>query len=103
MCVFDCHDGAQVVKFVKKYMEQQVFDKPKWDRVTESGTSKEMEDALVNYIQEIDNTFFKSIEPFIFERQTSIRDTKSKLLNCTMHIYLAVCINWHSKYGGQID
>ena len=68
MCVFDGHDGSQTVKFVKRYMEQQVFGKPKWDSITKSGTSKEMEDALVNYIQEIDDYFFKSIEPFIRER-----------------------------------
>ena len=69
MCVLDGHDGSHTVKFVKKYMEGQVFGKPMWNDVTKSNKSKKIEAALASYIQEADDKFFSSIEPFIRERQ----------------------------------
>ena len=31
MCVCDGHDGSHAVKFVKRYINEQVFDKPAWN------------------------------------------------------------------------
>lgn len=69
MCVFDGHDGPNTVKFLKKYMEKQIFGKQQWDTKTEFGKSEEIETALATYIQMADETFFKSIDPFTTERQ----------------------------------
>ena len=69
MCVFDGHDGSNTVRFLKKYINHQVFGKPKWDTVTQSTKSEDIEKALVECIQGADEIFFKSIDPFISERQ----------------------------------
>ena len=69
LCVFDGHDGSRTIQFVKRYMNRHVFGKPRWDDITKSDKPKKIEAALANYIQESDNIFFKSIEPFTTERQ----------------------------------
>ena len=69
MCVFDGHDGSHAVKYMRKYMNKQVFSKPMWNDITKSSKPEKIEAALANYIQKADDNFFKSIEPFITERQ----------------------------------
>ena len=69
MCVFDGHDGSRTVKFMKRYMDEHVFSKPMWTDITKSSKPEKIEAALASYIQEADKNFFKSIEPFIRERQ----------------------------------
>ena len=69
MCVFDGHDGSHTVKFMKKYMNEQVFSKPMWNDITKSNKPEKIKAALANIIKEADANFFKSIEPFIREKQ----------------------------------
>ena len=67
MCVFDGHDGSQAVQFAKNYMEQ-VF-RQEWDIVTNSSMPEGIEATLAKYIEECDDSFFESIEPFICEKE----------------------------------
>ena len=69
MCVFDGHDGSLAVKFVKKLIDKQVCGKPLWDDVTKFEKPEKIEAALADYIEKTDKNFFKSIDPFIKERQ----------------------------------
>ena len=66
-------------------MEQQVFGKPKWNSYCGKVYNKpeETEGALANYIQETDDNFFKSVEPFTFERQ--------KLQSKVIQLYAQLC------------
>ena len=69
MCVFDGHDGSRTVKFMKCYMDEQVFGISMWTDITKSSKPEKIEAALANYIQKADDNFFKTIEPFIRESQ----------------------------------
>ena len=85
MCVLDGHDGSHAVKFVKKYMNQHVFGKLAWDDVMKSNKPEKIIAALANCIQEIDNNFFISINPFTMERQRlqSVIPKVSIAVTCT--------------------
>ena len=67
MCVLDGHDGSHAVKFVKKYIEKQVFGKPMWDDITKSNKPEEIEATLGSYIQKADDIFFKSMNPLLLK------------------------------------
>ena len=69
MCVFDGHDGSHAVKFMKKYMNEQVFSKPMWNDITKSSKPEKIEAGLANYIEKADDIFFKNIDSFITKRQ----------------------------------
>ena len=69
MCVFDGHDGSRAVKFVKRYMKQQIFGKPAWDDVIKSNKPEKIEATLANYFDKSDMMFFRSIEPSTSERR----------------------------------
>ena len=51
--------------------------------VTKSNKPEETEGALANYIQETDDNFFKSVEPFTLERQ--------KLQSKVIQLYTQLC------------
>ena len=81
ICVLDGHDGSLAVKFVRKLFYHQVCGKPLWDDVTKLQKPEEIEAALANYIIETDENFFRSIDPFIKERQ-KLQSKIPKVLCC---------------------
>ena len=81
MCVLDGHDGSRAVQFVRKCIDQQVCGKPLWDDITKSNKPEKIEAALANYIEKTEEIFFKSIDPFIKERQ-KLQSKIPKVLNC---------------------
>ena len=84
LCVFDGHDGSLAVKFVKRYVNKHVFGKPAWNDITKSNKPEKIEAALANYIQKSDEMFFKTIEPFITERQ-KLQSKIPKVANCILY------------------
>ena len=97
MCVLDGHDGSLTVKFVKKYMERQVFGKPLWNDISKSNKPEKTEAALANCIKEIDENFFKSVDPFIMERQ-ELQSKIPKVINniVTVQDLSTYMIWWHT-------
>jgi len=80
LCVFDGHDGILPTKFVKKYLNGWVFGKDSWLRISNSDNPSHIENALVQCFSDTEENFFKSIDPFIFEKrklQSRIPDVSS--------------------------
>ena len=67
--MFDGHDGELATKFVKKHLHGWVFGKESWLNASKSDNPTEIETTLVNIFNDIEENFFKSIDPLIFEKQ----------------------------------
>jgi len=80
LCVFDGHDGEVATKFVKKYLHGWVFGKDSWLRISNSDNPSQIENALVQSFSDTEENFFKSIDPFIFEK----RQLQSKIPNVSV-------------------
>lgn len=70
LCVFDGHDGILPTKFVKKYLNGWVFGKDSWHHlIASSDNPRQIENALIQCFSDTEENFFKSIDPFIFEKR----------------------------------
>ena len=95
MCVFDGHDGTYTVKFLKRYMNQQVFGKTQWDDITKSSKPEKIEAALTNYIQKSDWLFFVSIRVFANERRM-LQSRIPKVNALSILYYQELILYYHS-------
>ena len=66
--VFDGHEGPRAAGFASNYM-MQLFDTPSWSHIVRQDNPAIICEALHEFFRTTENDYFKSIQPFIDEKE----------------------------------